>query len=456
VTQTPATATFAGLQQTYSAKEVTDNFGIDLSVKNLTGTFSAELNASYASETDVYQSYTHGGVVNVVNGYQMSFSPAPGSTWRDYLLKAVEDDIDNPNVRADTLVDTYGTHFIASGYFGGAWIYQQSVANYTKDSATDVEANLDLHVNDGYQKYKTDIAAGQSEFSSTGSGETEAVFFTKGGVFRTADTFDAAYNNWAESVRDQGSFALIAFAADYQQLQSLQPLSVLAADSTRAAEIDVAIQRKYATPYPVSTLSVDLSKEQSVTVAGSHDGNMDLSIEIPDADSVFVGVAWSVKDGELHRLAGQFMDLSTGEARWLDAQGNQPNMSQYEMTLSLIDEQSMSSIGADKCPSGTPCGVAVTGLCLKSNAKDPLVLKLYYQEILLPGSSGRYLGTTVETAEVQTDNKHGCDVEYLPPGGNTSVMTGFGARVSKNKGLVRAMDMSAAPLKVTTAKEATD
>lgn len=137
-----------------------------------------------------------------------------------------------------TFFDTYGTHYLESGIFGGYYTMETRIDDSLVDSTSerDVTAGVQASFDDMAQsgKLEASMAYGSSSYLSEHESQTSVQIYTNGGMPNDDK------NLYFESI-----FAnpILLLSFDDNQKSVFQPLSRFIADEVRRSTFDKAIQR---------------------------------------------------------------------------------------------------------------------------------------------------------------------------------------------------------------------
>ncbi|KAB2913504.1 MAG: hypothetical protein F9K23_16910 [Bacteroidetes bacterium] len=317
--------------------------------------------------------------------------------WRSLMKDSVNADI-NGSMSAEDVVSKYGTHFLASGYFGGVWMYSQSISKYSATSTTEVTNTLSASAEVEGVKIGTSTTNTSSTTSTETVSQTDLYLNTIGG------TTTSSYDAWQASV-NEGNWSLISFDNDTNV--SLQPLSVLVdpTNQERIDEIDAAI-KSVLTPFSFQTLAWEVDGSKETINSGTVEKKFILD---PDTEShmVIVGLGFSVDDSNLKTLNAKLLNLETGNTDWYteDSSGNHVK------------------VYSSNAETETVCsnGYVVTGMGLNAGDTKMYTTELYGQAFdVMDIEDNTYLGT-----KVYTFGDGDPETKYKPTTGNDRIIRGL-------------------------------
>lgn len=439
-------------------EELMTSARVKLNVKGSYGAFSSELKASYGEDylqNSSFYAFFENRLFYLYSleiGQSPDFQSADGET-PDLraLLKpevlSVLDSIKGDPEKAEDFINTYGTHYVQRGIYGGRWQYSENIATEYYESEKYAEAQFKAN----YATYSAKINAEYAVDEIKDSSQSDGRFYVRGG---DPGALSSDFSVWADSIPGQGHHVLCDFD-DY----SLQPVFVLAADTETQEVLESAIQA-YLT-YTVEMQQVEWTGEPTdMNVDNSGDEawvSLDDSSSSFEGKEVIVGMALNSGDSNMKRSAIKVKNLETGWEYWyenaedndsspyhynsLNQMTTQVNRADYEMILELEE------------------GQVATGLGVRVGKGTVKMLRLYYQMIDPANSdNGSFLTNEVHYHTVGENGNH--YHEYYPVNGNRSVLIGAGFRVSsddggKLKGLkARIADLSAVSASLSTDRDA--
>lgn len=416
--------------ETHTATETEENFGIELGVSGVSGTFSGELNASYAkqSSTLVSSSYYTSTLRSQVRSYRLELEP---DDYRSLLKSDVANDIDTMD--AAKLVAKYGTHFLRSAIFGGSWDFSQSIT--TAAAASKQAAQEEVSAN--YKSVSTTITHSSQTIEMQSSTQTNAVFQAVGG---DTSSVSGDIETWAATV--PGNFAMISFDPNQGSFASLQPLSVLATTEERAKEIDQAIRAYLLQQFSLYDVVWDRSQVKywfcdyhGTQYELKEPGVGEKSAEIKDnVRQIVVGIGMSIQNNNVSSLGIKVLDLATSQTTWIDADNRAiaGDPGSYEK---IIDLTNLAPNGSGNIRE-LYVAVGVSGSAEKNECSG---LGLFYQTLNFTADQKKYLEGTI-----QHDYVGGSEVAYKPDAGAQTILLGVAARAQD--GILKDLYLKTAPL----------
>lgn len=417
--------------ETHTATETEENFGVELGVSGVSGTFSGELNASYAkqSSTLVSSSYYTSTLRSQVRSYRLELEPAD---YRSLLKSDVANDIDTMD--AAELVAKYGTHFLRSAVFGGSWDFSQSIT--TAAAASKEAAQEEVSAN--YNSVSTTITHSNQTIEMQSSTQTDAVFTAIGG---DTSSVSGDIETWAATV--PGNFAMISFDSNQGSFASLQPLSVLATTEERAEEIDQAIIDYLQQQFSLYDVVWDMSQVEYwfCDYHGSKNqleqpGVGEKSVEIKDnVQQIIVGIGMSIEDNDVSSLGIKVLDLTTSQTSWIDADNRAiaGDPGSYEKIVDLTN------LAPNSGGTIRQLYVAV-GVSGSAEENECSGLGLFYQTLNFTDDQTKFL-----EGSINHDYVGGSDVAYKPDAGAQTILLGVSARAQD--GILKNLYLKTAPLK---------
>lgn len=420
--------------ETHTATQTENNFGIELGVSGVSGTFSGELNISYAQQTStsVSASYYTTTVSSSISSYRLEIQP---DRYRTLLKPDVAAEIDT--MEANALVAKYGTHFLRSALFGGTWNFTQSIS--TAAASSKVDAQLTVKAN--YNGVSGEINNENSVYSSESSTQTFAEFEAVGGDNRSVN---GGLNDWASSV--PGNFAMFAFDSNRANFASLQPLSMLAVTYARKTQIESAIRSALTQQFSLYDVVWDASKieywfcDYHGTRAKTDrlaQGEKTVSIK-NNLNQVIVGIGLSIDDSNVSDLGIKVLDLSTSQTSWIDANGRaiagQPESYEKIVDLMTLNQNAAGQI-VDLC-------IAV-GVSASASTQACDGLGLFYQTLSMTSAATKYL-----VGDIKFENQGGSEVAFRPDTSARTILLGVSARAQD--GILKNLWVKTAPMKSVT------
>ncbi|GAB5526667.1 MAG: hypothetical protein Roseis2KO_45390 [Roseivirga sp.] len=402
--------------ESYSTEELFNSTKVSLNIEGSYGAFSGSVEAEYDSSYTENSSFFHVKASSHVRSYRLNLPR--NSELINYLKKDVNSDINGDSesdmMDAAKLVDTYGTHFLSGAVFGGQWSYTQSVSTYSYTSKSDAETKVAAN-------YASFLSAGVDEKTTSEQIQTEeqsnAQFSTVGG---SPSAIISGVKEWAETV--PGNYAMFDFDDD-----SLQPISELATDPDRKAEIEAAIRSVLNDEVSISDSGFIWDENQVATVYGEDDPEQ-YEYSVENTSTVIVGLAILITKYEIEKMAVRVFNISENTREWIVlGDGGSYNEEDYEL-FGETDE-----------------GYLMTGIGIKE-ANSVFQNMVIHQQALDPASqysAGTYLSDTIDEKTVDTKDP-GYDKNYKPSAEDGRVIVGIG--VSSIQGGFNGLKLDVAPL----------
>ncbi|NTE00738.1 hypothetical protein G6M26_34750 [Agrobacterium tumefaciens] len=395
------------LEEIYTSKDVNNSLSVNLGIAGEVGAFSGEMEYSYnQSESNHYEStMSLAKQYSMYNVYKLVMKGG-NDYWRTIMKASVAADI-NGTMSATDLIIKYGTHFLASGYFGGIWSYSQSISTYTDTNSEEISNTLTASAT------KAGVEVSSSATNKTAYVDTQSQSTTNLGFYSIGGTTQESYTAWQASV-NEGNWNLVSF--DNVTDVSLQPISVLVdpSNQNRIKEINEAI-KNYLAPYQLNALCWEKSGERKTINSGSIEKRFILNPETENT-KVIIGLGFKVDNSNLTVLNAQLLDLRTGATGWYTENADGIHVAVYQS-----DTETTTS--CDK-------GYVVTGLALNSGDKKMYPCKLYGQGIDVLNNYNNnqdFLNAKIESFGEQND----AEDTYLPTEGNSRIITGIEMGVYK-------------------------
>ncbi len=359
----------------------------------------ASFEASYQTNASFYSFLQKGYIAS----YRVAL-PSLSELQKNWLTEDAQQAINGSMSAADVVKD-YGTHFMYSGIMGGTLNYSQSISKYSTESEAKAEATISAN-------YMHFVGAKMSSSISVDSIQTSeqsnATFEAKGGV---PSALDQGYQIWANTVQ-QGDFALIDFEKD-----SLQPISVFAADPDRANELDEAIAMALgAAPLPqMQTLRWDADKTAYHQYGKDKDAEVELKLS--NTNEVIVGFTARVSSSNnVTRMACRVLNLDDNSMTWRVAGDRTSyNATDYEAKVDIPQDTGNR-------------GIAVTGIGLRSHHSNLSNIVLHYQKLDPVDEADGYLDANLSEAYAG-DALDEYEVNFTPDPGEGLVIVGIGVGV---------------------------
>lgn len=390
--------------EVFYSEDVNNSFSVNVGVSGSTGSFSGEMSECYSQTTENYYESSM-ALAKQFSQYSIYKLMMKGDAeyWRSLMLSSVNADI-NGTMPASDVVSKYGTHFLASGYFGGVWMYAQSISKYTSTSKIDVTNTLSASAE--YEGVAIDSSTTNESSTTTteSTSQTELFLNTIGG------TTTSSYDAWQASV-NEGNWNLVAF--DNVTNVSLQPLSVLVDPSNQARidEINAAI-KAVLTPYTFQTLYWESDGSRETINSGTIEKSFILNPET-ESQKVIVGIGLSVDDSNVSELTVKLLDMLTGTSDWYTQNSDGTHKLVY----------------SDTTETETVCdnGFVVTGVGLNAGDHEMYQSVLYGQAFdVMDIDKNNYLGT-----QIYAFGKSDAETTYKPSTGNDRIITGIEIGVYK-------------------------
>ena len=391
-----------------TTEEIYSSFTVSADMSGSKGLFSAEVSAKY-SESHTESSYFYH---IEESGYAYSYRLTADL---DYMKANLDSDFSSAlnnvtdKASADQLVETYGTHFLYEGVFGGRWSYTQSVSKFSYTDKTEAEAKVQAN----YASYSGSVSASNQTDYSQSNNQSNGEFWCIGG---TPGTLVDGFDDWAESV--PGNYALVDFSSN-----SLKKISELTDDTTIKTLVETAIQEVLdAGENPTTTSLTYNSVEywvENVKIIGGSKKIIPDNIEEemwPQDGYVVVGFGGNVNNnGDFNRIAVCLLDLSTGQREW---------KAQEDGNTITFNQTEYETIGE------VPYGCVLTGIGLSGKKQNFRRMVLHYQE-LAPITPTTYLDSQVSSKAFKfqqeaDEPKDSYDVEFKPDGNEGKVIVGIG------------------------------
>jgi hypothetical protein len=398
-------------QNTKSATELQVNINAQVEgsgwYEGFRGSMQASFTANYRNSASFYSLVQMG----MIQSYHVDL-PGINDLKTKWLTPQASADI-NGTMNPDDLVAKYGAFFLQSGIFGGTLNYSQSISRFSvnkqSDAAAKVSANYMGFINGS-------LSTGVKVDTISDTTQSNGVFESKGGQ---PSMLQQGYESWADSLSEKGEFALVGF-----EKNSLQPLSVLANNATRAKAIQDAIARAVSIlPPNLDTLQWDWSKNASFYPNGSSSNSNQAYVTLGDTYEVVVGVACSCTSSTVTKLALRVLNLGSNQITWRTSDGKPFNATDYQRIADI--------------PASTPNrAVAVTGCGFTCTSGKISAINLYYQ-LLDPADDNShpiFLNDTVYTL-YSGDSAHqgkANEVSFKPDGGVGKIITGIALHVSSD------------------------
>lgn len=395
------------IEEIYSSQDINKSLSVNLGVEGSVGAFSGEMEYSYKqSKSSHYEStMSLARQYALYNVYKLIMKGG-SDYWRSIMKPEVNADI-NGTLPAADLIAKYGTHFLASGYFGGIWSYAQSISTYTDTNSTEISQTLTASAEKAGVEVSSSTTNEEAYTDTQSQSQTDLSFYSIGG------TTQESYSAWQASV-NEGNWNLVSFDNDTNV--SLQPLSVLVDPSNpdRVVEINDAI-KDYLAPYQLNALCWEPSGERLTINSGTIEQRFILNPE-KENTKVIIGLGFKVDDSNLTVLNAQLLDLRTGEKGWFTQNADGTHVAVYQSNTETT----------------TSCdnGYVVTGLAVNAGDKQMYPCKLYAQGIDVMNhynTTGDFLNETIVTFGTQTEPEN----SYVPTEGNSRIITGIEMGVYK-------------------------
>lgn len=395
------------IEEIYTSEDINKSLSVNLGIEGSAGAFSGEMEYSYKqSESSHYESTMSLAKQYALYNVYKLIMKGGSDYWRSIMKPQVNSDI-NGTMPASDLIAKYGTHFLASGYFGGIWSYSQSISTYTDTNSTEISQTLTTSAE------KAGVEVSSSATNEEAYTDTQTQSQTNLGFYSIGGTTQESYTAWQASV-NEGNWNLVSF--DNNTNVSLQPISVLVdpLNKDRIAEINVAIQA-YLAPYQLNALSWEKSGERMTINSGTIEKKFILN---PDSEienkKVIIGLGFKVDDSNLTVLNAQLLDLRTGEKGWYT---QNDDGTPYGVKVEVYQSNMETSTSCDN-------GYVVTGLALNSGDTKMYPCKLYGQGIDVMNhynTKQDFLNAKVEVFGTQND----AEDSYMPTEGNSRIITGI-------------------------------
>ncbi len=416
--------------ETHTSTETENNFGVELGVSGVSGTFSGELNASYAQQNSslVSSSYYTSMVRSQIRSYRLEITP---DQYRTILKPDVATDIDTMNPAQ--LVAKYGTHFLRSAIFGGTWDFTQSVTTATASSKSAAQAKVTAN----YNSVSTTLTHSTQIVQMESSTQTDATFQAVGG---DTASVNGDVEQWAKTV--PGNFAMISFDPNSNNFSSLQPLSVLAATPERKSQIDQAIKASLTQQFSLYDVVWDASQVEywfcdyhGTRSKTDRLAQGEKTVEIKsNLRQIVVGIGMSVQDSNVSNLGIKVLDLTTSQLSWIDANGRAiaGDPGTYEKIIDLT------TLSPNQAGQINQLYVAV-GVSASASKNECDGLGLFYQTLSFTDSTTRYL-----EGSIARNYQGGTEVAFRPTDGAQIVLLGVSARAQD--GILKNLWIKTAPL----------
>jgi hypothetical protein len=366
------------------------------------GSMQASFTANYRNSTSFYSLVQMG----MIQSYHVDL-PGINDLKTRWLTPEASADINGTMNPAD-LVAKYGAFFLQSGIFGGTLNYSQSISRFSVSKQADAAAKVSAN----YMGFISgSLSTGVKVDTVTDTTQSNGVFEAKGGQ---PSMLQQGYEAWADSLTENGEFALVGF-----QRTSLQPLSALANSAARAQAINAAIAQAISIlPPKLDTLQWDQSKNVSMYTKGS---SVQKYVALTDTYQVVVGVACTAINGAVTKLALRVLSLGNNQMTWVTCDGSAYNANDYQRIADI--------------PTSVPNtrAVAVTGCGFTYTDGKVSAINLYYQ-LLDPADDNShpiflddhvynyYSGDSAHQGKAN-------EVSFIPDGGAGKIITGIGLHV---------------------------
>lgn len=384
--------------EVFYSKDVNNSFSVNVGVSGSTGSFTGEMNECYSQTTENHYESSM-ALAKQFSQYAIYKLVMKGgaSYWRSLLKPEVSADI-NGSMPADELVKTYGTHFLASGYFGGVWMYSQSISKYSSTDKLEVTNTLSMSAEYEGVKIGTSTENKSSTTTTETVSQTDLYLNTIGG------TTTSSYDAWQESV-NQGNWSLISF--DNITDVSLQPLSVLVdpTNQQRIDDINLAIKNALA-PFSFQALKWEKYGEPQTLNSGTFEKSFILNPET-ESNKVIIGLGFKVDDSNVTVLNAQLLDLETGAKDWYTTSNGQ------HVTVPTKNAEVETS-----CDNG----FVVTGLALNAGDSKMYPFALYGQGFDVMNIDQNSFISNKVTQFGKCDD---VECRYVPQEGNDLIITGI-------------------------------